>query len=165
MRSDTGSLPERTSSSSSASPNQAENLAAAASAPETSTVPGGISARMRTSGDQRACEAGVVASRDRRDERSAGLGSERSHVRPAGQAVGAEGARARKEREALSCDVAARLVSAARGYESGSRREANASHVADVRMTPRTRRQPPIPTRGNMNLQRSHRTSGVGAGR
>jgi hypothetical protein len=56
-------------------------------------------------------------------------------------------------------------VSAGRGYEPGSRRGANASHVAEVRMTPRTRRQPPIPTRGNMKAQRSHRTSGVGAGR
>src|SRR5690348_3962006 len=38
------------SSNSSASPNQDENFAAAASAPKISTRPGGISARMRTSG-------------------------------------------------------------------------------------------------------------------
>src|SRR5207253_9672750 len=48
-RSATVSLPERTSSNSSASPNQDENFAAAFSAPESSIGPGGISARMRTS--------------------------------------------------------------------------------------------------------------------
>src|SRR5262249_12477535 len=49
-RSPISSLPERTSSTPSASPNQAANLDATCFAPESSIGPGGIRARRRTSG-------------------------------------------------------------------------------------------------------------------
>jgi hypothetical protein len=48
---------------------------------------------------------------------------------------------------------------------AGQRRGVNWSHVAEPRIGPRTKRQPPSASGGNIYLQRSQRTSACGAGR
>ena len=60
---------------------------------------------------------------------------------------------------------ASRLRGSLKGSASVMRRGVNESQVSELRIVPRTNLHPPTPSRGNMNLQWSQRTSGVGAGR